>query len=192
VVAGGARRAVFLDRDGVVNRAVVRDGKPFAPASVGELDFETGALEWLPRLKHLGFLLIVVTNQPEVGRGTLSREAVEQIHRALQRALPLDGFYVCWHRGDENCECRKPRPGLILEAAREAGIVLAKSFLIGDRWRDVDAGYNAGVRTVWIDRGYAERAPDHQASAIVGSVEEAVRWIEARVRESAASATLFA
>ena len=184
VEAVAKRRAVFLDRDGVVNRTVVRFLRPYPPASVAELELEDGARECLPRLKRLGFLLIVVTNQPDVGRKKQKRECVEEIHQALQAALPLDAFYVCYHGGREHCECRKPRPGLILQAARDHGIALEKSYFIGDRWRDVDAGYNAGVRTLWIDRGYRERAPEHPPAAQVASLAEAVCWIESHAGAS--------
>ncbi|MDE3165948.1 MAG: HAD family hydrolase [Acidobacteriota bacterium] len=170
-------RAVFLDRDGVLNDVILREGKPYPPASLAELRVSQGAPEALARLKAAGFLLIVVTNQPDVGRGTQSRESVEEIHRALARALPIDEFLVCWHDGREPCNCRKPKPGMVLDAAARHHIALGRSFLIGDRWRDVECGHSAGVRTVWIDRGYAERGPVQPPAFRCASITEAVDWI---------------
>lgn len=171
------RRAVFLDRDGVLNVAILYDGRPHPPASLAELRVAAGAPQALARLKAAGFLLIVVTNQPDVARGTQSRAAVEEMNRALSRELPVDEWVVCWHDGSEGCECRKPKPGMVLEAAARHGIDLARSFLIGDRWRDIECGQAAGVRTVWIDRGYRERGPAHAATYRCGSLGEAVEWI---------------
>lgn len=172
-----APRAVFLDRDGVLNHAVVKDGKPYPPASAAETRIMEGAAESLARLKQVGFLLLVATNQPDVGRGTQSLEAVEAIHEALRRALPLDEFYVCLHDNGAGCTCRKPAPGMLLEAQARHGIDLAESFMVGDRWRDIEAGQAAGCRTVWIDYGYGERGPSEPPDARVASLREAVEWI---------------
>ena len=139
-----SRRAVFLDRDGVINRAMVRDGRPFPPASLSELEIPGGVPEALERLSGAGYLLIVVTNQPDVARGTIPREAVESMNALLQATLPLTEIRVCYHDSGDGCACRKPGPGMILEAAREHDIDLPESFLVGDRWRDVEAGARAG------------------------------------------------
>lgn len=152
------QRAVFLDRDGVINRAVERDGKPYPPARLAELDILPGVPEALDRLKAAGYLLIVATNQPDVGRGTLAQPMVESMHASLCAQLPIDRVEVCYHpgRGLSDCDCRKPRPGMLIRAAREFGIDLARSWMVGDRWRDIDCGHSAGCRTIFIDRGYAE------------------------------------
>jgi D-glycero-D-manno-heptose 1,7-bisphosphate phosphatase len=173
---GPLKRAVFLDRDGVLNEAVIRDGKPYPPATAEEVQVTPGAAEALQRLKARGLPLIVVTNQPDVARGTQSAEAVEAIGARLKAELPLNEILVCAHDGDA-CNCRKPKPGLILEGAAHFGVDLAHSFMVGDRWRDVEAGQAAGCRTVWIDRGYRERGPTHPADARVASLGEAVDWI---------------
>ena len=170
-------RAVFLDRDGVVNDAIVRDGKPFPPGNLSELVINPDAIIGLPLLKSLGFLLLVVTNQPDVGRGTTSLDAVLEIHDAIRTKLPIDDFFVCCHDDREQCDCRKPMPGLLLRAAEQYGIRLDDSFLIGDRWRDIDAGYLAGVKTALIDYGYRERGPDHEPDIRVKSLLKAVQWI---------------
>lgn len=172
-----ARKAVFLDRDGVLNRALFRDGKPYPPSTVNELEVLPGVPAAVKKLKDRGFELLVITNQPDVSRGTQSRDAVERINRALASSLPLDDILVCYHSDEDNCDCRKPRPGLLLQAARKYGIDLASSFMVGDRWRDVDAGHNAGCKTILIDSGYRERPPDRPPDARVGSLGEAAEWI---------------
>jgi len=172
-----ARRAVFLDRDGVLNRAMVRDGKPFPPASLAELEIMEGAAASLARLKHLGFLLLVVTNQPDVARGTQTLDTIHAMHAAMRQTLPLDEFLICPHDDGDACPCRKPAPGLMFAARERYGIDLSRSFLIGDRWRDIDAGRAAGCRTVLLDCHYRERGPSAPPDARVGSVSEAVDWI---------------
>ncbi|MBI5567057.1 MAG: HAD family hydrolase [Chloroflexi bacterium] len=152
-------RAVFLDRDGVINRAVVRDGKPYPPSHPAELEILPGVSSALTRLRAAGFWLIVVTNQPDVARGTQTQAEVENLHAVLQAQLPLDEFRVCYHDDADRCDCRKPKPGLLLAAAREHDLDLSASFMIGDRWRDVEAGQRAGCTTLFVDYGYAERAP---------------------------------
>jgi D-glycero-D-manno-heptose 1,7-bisphosphate phosphatase len=151
-------KAVFLDRDGVINRALVRDGKPYPPTSVAEFEILPGVVEACAKLKAAGFLLVVATNQPDVGRGTLARPALDAIHAEMRRLLPIDRVEVCIHpgQGKSNCDCRKPKPGMLLRAARELGIDLAQSWMVGDRWRDIDCGAAAGVKTVFIDYGYDE------------------------------------
>jgi len=172
-----SRKAVFLDRDGVLNEAIVRDGKPYPPASVAELAIVPDASRCLTALRDAGFLLIVVSNQPDVARGTQTREVVEQIHSAMRSRLPLDAIYVCYHDSRENCACRKPKPGMLLTAAADHDIDLTSSFMIGDRWRDVDAGAEAGCRTVFIDFGYRERGPTNPPSKTSTGLREAVEWI---------------
>jgi D-glycero-D-manno-heptose 1,7-bisphosphate phosphatase len=170
-------RAVFLDRDGVLNRAIVRDGKPYPPASLAELEIVEDAAISLGLLKNLGFLLLVVTNQPDVARGTQTLEAIHEMHEAMRQTLPLDDFLICPHDDRDSCRCRKPLPGLLLEAQTRYGIDLAGSFLVGDRWRDIDAGRAAGCRTVLLDYNYRERGPSHPPDARAGSLRDAVDWI---------------
>jgi len=153
------RRAVFLDRDGVINRAEVRDGKPYPPVSLAAMEILPGVPEALRALHAEGWLLIVVTNQPDVARGTAKRADVEAINRHLQEALSIDEFRTCYHDTDDGCDCRKPAPGALLAAAGAHGIDLQRSFMVGDRWRDVEAGVRAGCKTVFIEYGYAEKQP---------------------------------
>ena len=168
--------AVFLDRDGVINRALERDGKPYPPTSLAEFEILPGVPEACAKLKQAGFLLVVATNQPDVGRGTLAQSVVETIHAHMCKLLPIDRVEVCYHpgKGASDCDCRKPKPGLLLRAARELGIDLAQSWMVGDRWRDVDCGHTAGCRTVFIDYGYAEvlrQLPDFRAKNLTEAAQ---------------------
>jgi D-glycero-D-manno-heptose 1,7-bisphosphate phosphatase len=172
------KRAVFLDRDGVLNRALERDGKPYPPRNPEELEILPGVPEALALLKARGFLLIVVTNQPDVARGTLPRELLDAIHARLTAELPLDDIFICPHDDADACACRKPKPGLLLEAASKHGIDLASSFMVGDRWRDIDAGHAAGCTPILIDYQYRERPPAREPAARVRSLLDAVRIME--------------
>ena len=169
-------RVVFLDRDGVINRAVVREGKPFPPASVEQTEILPDVSEALAMLKRSGMQLAVVTNQPDVARGTQTQENVEAINAFLAARLPLDWFEVCFHDETENCDCRKPKPGLIRLAAQALNSDPREGFVVGDRWRDIEAGRAAGCRTVWIDRGYDEKSPAHYDYR-AESLWEAAQWI---------------
>src|SRR5262249_53522063 len=171
--SGAVRRAVFLDRDGVLTRPVIRDGKPYPPASLAEVELLPDAADAVDRLKREGLLLLVVTNQPDAARGAQRISEIEEMHRFLKQRLPLDDIFVCYHDDSDQCDCRKPAPGLLLDAASKYDVALAASYMVGDRWRDVDAGVRAGARTVWIDRRYAERGPSSPPAARVTSITEA-------------------
>ena len=170
------RRAVFLDRDGVLNRAPVRNGRPHSPAAVDEVEILPGVPKACEQLRRHGFILIVVTNQPDVARGTAERRTIEEIHRFLRARIPLDDIRVCYHDDVDDCACRKPKPGMLLAAARDLNIDLRQSFAVGDRWRDIEAGRRAGCRTVWINYKYAEPRP-FGADFETRSLPAAVEWI---------------
>jgi D-glycero-D-manno-heptose 1,7-bisphosphate phosphatase len=167
------RRAVFLDRDGVITRSIVRDGKPYAPTRPEDMQILPGVADALQRLHEAGFLNVVVTNQPDVATGKTTREAVEAMHAELRKNLPLDAIKVCFHDDAANCACRKPKPGMLLEAARQLGIDLAQSFLVGDRWRDVAAAHAAGCKAYFIDYRYTEKRPDKPYVAVESLPEAA-------------------
>lgn len=170
------KRAVFLDRDGVLIRTLVRDGKPVAVSTLAEVEILEGVAQACGRLKQAGYLLVVVTNQPDVSRGLIARETVDSINQLLGECLPVDELRTCYHDDRDDCECRKPRPGMLHAAAAKWHIDLAASFMVGDRWRDIEAGRRAGCRTIFIDCGYAEPpppSPDYRA----GSLAEAANWI---------------
>ena len=170
------RRAVFLDRDGVINRAIVRAGKPYPPATLTELEILPGVLEALNELHAANYLLIVVTNQPDVARGTAKKADIEQMNAHLSSQLPIDQFKTCYHDTGDSCSCRKPLPGALLSAAEEYNINLSKSFMVGDRWRDIEAGASAGCKTFFINYRYAESKPE-TPDFIVSSLLEAKKII---------------
>jgi D-glycero-D-manno-heptose 1,7-bisphosphate phosphatase len=176
---GGSRAAVFLDRDGVLNEVELRNGRPHPPSRMEQFRLLPGVVEACHRLRDLGFALIVVTNQPDIARGVQTREEVDQIHDVLLRQLPLDEIVVCAHDDAHDCSCRKPRPGMILDAALRLELDLAESFCVGDRWRDIEAGKRAGVVAIFVDRGYGERRPT-DPDAVVANLPEAVKVIESQ------------
>jgi D-glycero-D-manno-heptose 1,7-bisphosphate phosphatase len=175
--AVGGRKAVFLDRDGVLNKAIVKNGKPYPPQNLEELEILEGVPQALQSLKEAGFLLIGVTNQPDVARGIQKREIVASINSTLLRSLPLEDILVCYHDDRDDCSCRKPKPGLLYQAAESYAIDLKTSFMIGDRWKDVEAGRQAGWQTVLIDYHYAENGGATPPDCRVSSLPEAAAWI---------------
>ncbi|MGA2692032.1 MAG: HAD-IIIA family hydrolase [Opitutaceae bacterium] len=153
-----SRPAVFLDRDGTLNVQLVRDGKPYAPERLDEFRLYEGAPEACRALKAAGFVLVVATNQPDVGRGLVARETIEAMHALLLKQIPeIDRVEVSYDPGrGELAPRRKPEPGMLLDAARELDLDLSRSWMVGDRWKDIVSGKKAGVRTVYIDYGYSD------------------------------------
>jgi D-glycero-D-manno-heptose 1,7-bisphosphate phosphatase len=149
-------RAVFVDRDGVINRAFVRNGLPYPPASLDEFEILPGVAEAILQLKKAGFAVIVATNQPDVAKGIQRREVIEAMHSCILKELAIDEVKVCWELDSVDGTYYKPKPGMLLAAAKERAINLTRSYMVGDRWRDVGAGKAAGCFTIFIDRGYAE------------------------------------
>jgi len=177
MVAGTTgNRAVFLDRDGVLTIPEFRDGRSFAPRDLDDFRIYEDAAECLPRLKAAGFSLIVVTNQPDVGNGLVDRAVVEEMHRRLAAALPIDAIEVCYHRQADGCDCRKPLPGMLRRAAARLGIDCTRSIMVGDRESDVAAGRAMGCTTIFIDHGYREGHPD-SANHTVRSLADATTII---------------
>lgn len=174
------RRAVFFDRDGVLNESVVRNGVPRPPASRRELRIVDGAAESVSDVRAAGFLAIGVTNQPDVARGTAPHDEVEAINEEVAAKTRLDAIYTCIHDDADGCDCRKPKTGLLQRASEEFGIDLHRSFLVGDRLKDVECGRTAGCTTIFIDRGYAETPAVTGADVMVATVREAAREILAR------------
>jgi D-glycero-D-manno-heptose 1,7-bisphosphate phosphatase len=167
------KRAVFLDRDGVLNRAYVRDGKSYPPGTLEQLEVLPGVAEALRKLRAAGFLNVVVTNQPDVATGRQRIEVVEAMHARLLQELPIDAVKVCYHSDADGCACRKPKPGMLLEAAAEFGIRLSDSCMVGDRWRDVAAAQAAGCKAYFVDYGYSEKRPDKPYVAVKSLSEAA-------------------
>jgi D-glycero-D-manno-heptose 1,7-bisphosphate phosphatase len=174
-------RGVFLDRDGVINANLERNGRPVAPTSFAEFRILPGVEHATRRLKAAGFLLVIVTNQPDVATGLTPRSECDAMHAEIRRHLPIDDIVVCFHTDADNCTCRKPKPGMIFEAAAKHGIDLAGSYLVGDRWRDVRAGQAAGCFSIFIDYGYAQDQPA-KPDKVVRSLREATDFIADRER----------
>ena len=165
-----------MDRDGVINRAIICEGHSIPPVKIDELEILPGVLEALMKLRAANYLLIVVTNQPDVARGTAVKEGVEEINNYLMATLPLDAIKTCYHDDSDNCNCRKPLPGALFESSEVFGIDLKRSFMVGDRWRDIEAGQRAGCKTFFINYGYKERKPN-APDFIVASLLEAEKII---------------
>jgi transaldolase len=172
-----ARRAVFLDRDGVLVVPEMRDGRSFAPRRFEDLRFYPEAKAALDRLKQAGFLLVVVTNQPDVGKGLISQSTLDQMHDRMSRELPIDRIEVCSHKQSDDCACRKPKPGMLFGAARDCHIDLKESFMVGDRASDIAAGEAAGCRTIFIDLGYVSELKPNSPNHAVRSIAEATNII---------------
>lgn len=168
------RGAVFLDRDGVLNEAIVRDGKPYPPGCIAAIELVPNAFQHVRRLKECGFPVICITNQPDVARGSLSAADADAIMEHISASVGLDDTFVCQHDDLDGCDCRKPLPGLLFRAAVRHQIDLSASYMVGDRWKDIDAGAAAGCRTILIDRNWAERAPAANPDVVVTSLAEAV------------------
>jgi D-glycero-D-manno-heptose 1,7-bisphosphate phosphatase len=171
---GEMRAAVFLDRDGVLNAAVVIDGKPRPPQDAASMRIPDSIRATLERLKAAGFLLVCVTNQPDVARGSRTLENVQAMNQKVLDLLPLDDLFVCLHDNKDHCACRKPKPGMLLAAAQKWKINLAASWMVGDRASDVAAGQAAGCRTIFLDCGYAEPRPVPAADCTSASLSHAV------------------
>jgi D-glycero-D-manno-heptose 1,7-bisphosphate phosphatase len=182
-VAGSRGRAVFLDRDGVLNNAAFPDKNPRSPRTLDEVTVLPGVFDALRALRAAGFWLIVATNQPDDLRGHVSRKLVEDINEFLLSLLPLDAIEVCFHDEDDNCECRKPKPGMLLGAAQRYGLSLTRSYMVGDRWRDVEAGHRAGCRTVLVGSGYGEKLT-REPNARAVDLATTARWILADLEKT--------
>lgn len=171
------RRAAFLDRDGVLNVPEFKNGRSYAPRRIEEFRLYPDAAESVSRLKAAGYAVIVVTNQPDVGLGLMSRETLTQMHRRLVRETGVDAVEVCTSPREAPCRRRKPEPGMLIDAALAGRIDLAASVMVGDRAGDVAAGRAAGCKTVFVDRGYDAEEPPTDQDATVASLHEAVDWI---------------
>lgn len=168
--------AVFLDRDGVLSHTFVRNGKSYAPLRREDFKLMPNTSRSVKLLKQQGYKVIVVTNQPDIGNGMVTLEVVESMHQKLREKTEVDDIFLCAHRQDEGCECRKPKPGMLFDASEKHGLDLSKSFMVGDRESDIEAGKRAGCRTIFIDRHYAEPRPLNP-EVIVNSLQKAVSYI---------------
>ncbi|MDD4974651.1 MAG: HAD family hydrolase [Bacteriovorax sp.] len=167
------KKAIFLDRDGVINKLVMTNGKGRAPYTLEDFDLFPGVEEACRKLKDSNFLTIVVTNQPDVARGWVERASVELINNKIRELLPIDDIKICFHTNIDNCLCRKPAPGMLLEAALDWEINLKESFMIGDRYGDIAAGVSAGCRTILVGPGDTQGSypdPTYKVSSLIEAV----------------------
>ena len=164
------KRAIFLDRDGVINKVAMRDGVPAGPRKFEDFALVEGVKDAVQSFRRMGFLIIVNTNQPDIGRSLLPEEELNKMHTLVRNELPVDDIFICPHDDADDCPCRKPRPGMLLEAARKWEIDLKKSFAIGDRWKDMEAGRAAGCRTILLERSYNRGA---SADSRISDIKEA-------------------
>lgn len=162
-------KAVFLDRDGVINELLLVEGIPATPKKVEDFRIFPGVKEALSALKRAGYLVFVATNQPDIPRGALTRKELDKMHAALASSLPVDKIYVCAHDNEDACDCRKPEPGMLLQAAGEWGLDLAASYMIGDRWRDIQAGAAVGCTTILVKSPCSNEQPSHGRGRTVRS-----------------------
>lgn len=180
------RPAVFLDRDGVLSIPEFRDGRSYAARCLADFHLYDDAPESVRRMKAAGYLVVVVTNQPDVGNGLVRRGEVEAMHRQMESTLPLDRVEVCYHAQSEGCACRKPKPGMLLSAAAALGIDVARSIMVGDRNSDMTAGRAAGcATTVLIDRGYRDERPQNADHVVLTLAEATDKILAQRVAQPA-------
>ena len=168
------KRAVFLDRDGVLNDSFIVGGKPYPPRSLKDFKISDGVIDACKVLKDSKFELVVVTNQPDVRRGVIEVSLVEEFHKTVKNVLGINHFYVCYHDDEDNCLCRKPRPGLVLQAVADLGIDLGLSFLVGDRWRDIEASNAVGCNAIFVDHLYNEKQPQNYFAKVSSLYEAAM------------------
>tara|TARA_B100000686_G_C16581923_1_gene858589 strand:+ start:509 stop:1042 length:534 start_codon:yes stop_codon:yes gene_type:complete len=171
------KKAVFLDRDGVINETLIKKGKPSAPFSFDEFKILPNIKESIYRLKKMNYLCLVVTNQPDVRRGLVKKSTVEKMNISLKKEINVDDIFVCYHDDLDNCNCRKPKPGLLLDAGKKWNVNFKKSFMIGDRWKDIEAGKSAGCETIYLDYKYQDKQPE-KPNFITDTLINAVCFIE--------------
>lgn len=169
-------RGFFIDRDGVINRCQMHNGVSIPPKDLDSLQLLDGVEQAIEILKRTGIVPVVITNQPDVERGTQTRETVNQINRKIEVLTGITSFYVCYHDDASNCECRKPKIGMIKKASADLGIDIKRSYMIGDRWKDIATGQRAGVReSFFIDYAYSEKKPSQPYTLVKSLLEASLR-----------------
>ena len=176
------RRAVFLDRDGVINAAVVLDRKPYSPKNFAGIKILDGVIEAIKSLMAQNFIPVIITNQPDITRKIITESDLISMHKIISKKTQIKHFYVCPHDEKDLCECRKPKPGLITQAAKELQLDLNSSFLVGDRWRDIAAAQALNIESFFIDYSYAEKQPSKPYTR-VSSLLEVSKILAERIRD---------
>ncbi len=167
-------RAVFLDRDGVINKVILKEGKAYSPRSISAFEFVADIVDVVTQLKKAGYFLIVVTNQPDIARGKLPKSELDQMTSRINDELAIDEIFICPHDDGDNCNCRKPKPGMLMAAKKKYRLDLKRSFLIGDGWKDMGAARNAGCPSILIDTEYNQEATSDNR---VKNIKEAAKLI---------------
>lgn len=152
-------KAFFFDRDGILNKSIIKNRKPYSPRIPQDLILNREVLSFIKKLKKKGFLIFVVSNQPDIKSGKLSNYSLKVMNSIIKKYFLIDEIYICPHGKNDNCECRKPKPGMLIEASKKWNIDLKKSFLVGDRWKDISAGTIMNCTTIFIDYNYDEPKP---------------------------------
>jgi D-glycero-D-manno-heptose 1,7-bisphosphate phosphatase len=173
-LSGKLKSAVFLDRDGVVNKAIVRNGLPYSPRQIEEFAILDGVKDAVTLLHKLDFQVVVVTNQPDVARAKLTYDTLEEFHRIIMEKIGIRHFYSCFHLDSDGCNCRKPKIGLFLRAAQDLSLDLKSSFLVGDRWKDIQAGQEVGCKCFFVEYNYAEKRPKPPFNTVFSLLEAAI------------------
>ena len=169
-------KAVFLDRDGVINKTIIIDGKSYAPRLLKDFKIFPKVKSDVKKLKNNGFKVFVITNQPDIGNKLLKKKTLNEMHSLLKTKVSIDKIYYCPHTRSDRCKCRKPKPGMIIKASNESNIYLKESYMVGDRKIDIDAGLKAGCKTIFVNNNYYEKKPTKQEKT-VKSLHAAVRYI---------------
>ncbi len=172
--SGNLQPAVFLDRDGVINRAIIYEQLPYPPRRLEELTILDGVKEAVSLLHNHGFITAVVTNQPDIARGVSTLDSVLDLHKEISSKTGLQNFYLCAHDERDGCECRKPNTGLIKRAVLDLDLDVSKSFMVGDRWKDIEAGQRVGFQCFYIDNNYLEQRPSLPFRRVTSLLEAAI------------------
>ena len=167
-------KAIFLDRDGVINKSIIANGKPYAPLLFEDFVFYEDTKKAIVVIQSLDYKTIIVTNQPEINKGNLNHEELKRMNDRIYNELKIDDIFVCEHTSEEDCDCRKPKPGMILNASKKHNIDLSQSFLIGDRYKDIESAHAAGCNSIFIDRKYSEKFPNKQIKSVSSFYEAAI------------------
>lgn len=173
-------KAIFIDRDGVINQLVSRDGGKYSPRLVTDFQIFPSVPNAIKQIREAGYLVVVVTNQPDISRGLLKPHVLDEMHQLLRAICQVDAIYVCPHDNSDDCLCRKPLPGMLLQAATDLSIDLNNSWMIGDRATDMQAGNAVGLSNIFIASGQEQRSEHTPEKGIVASfitLFEAIQFI---------------
>ena len=177
-------KGLFLDRDGVVNHSVIRYNKPYAPLNIKQVKIIPAIKNVIKFAKKNGFKVFIITNQPDVSRGLTKKEKVEEINKFINKELcDVDYIFTCYHDNQDQCECRKPKPGAFIALSQKYNIDLTKSIMVGDRAKDIEAAKNANCSSVFIDYGYNEIKPTDQTYTI-NAVDELLCCLKKHFEQS--------